>query len=263
MLNSHAHETNPDTPPPLHSRTADLQSGLAGNNNNPSPPPWAESDPRWMLRPEADYLNALCKKRLIFPETDNPFEESARTQVANAFNEGFKAVRSLSYQRALSSDANGTEMRLWMAISHKTFGFGKFLEKIPHRLFVRGQGSENDGLNLEPGTAIIPAIVSHKSKMSKPLKALVRSGLISRIASDPHPLYGASSIYCAMEITASRDALIRNASSHLRERGRNGLEQSIFEQIEAHIRGFDQFYRDAADYYETACVTLNAQDATD
>lgn len=222
--------------------------------NDPLPCPTARGNPNWPLRPDADFINAVLTGTLVYPRSDYVFEEDARRIIHRAFKEGLRAARAHARHRAMTADLSGTAQRLWLAIDAKTFAFGKLLEKIPHRFFVRGQpDAEREGLLLNGhGLPVLPPIVGDKSKLSKPLKALLRADLISRITSTPHSVYGPASIYSPLAVHEVLQVILDTARADLAPRRPSARACELLEQIEARIRGFENLYRDAQASFDAA-----------
>lgn len=166
----------------------------------------------WTTSPEAEYINSLCPNgQPRFPHFRD-FDAEANQRIAEAFAQGFYAVRRHWLQKNFEAPRALTlgENMVWQAIGLKTIRFNKLCEKMPRRLFVKGQLDANGELLIDDFShPVLRPTGLDDSGLSKALKGLLaKDGWITRLESDPHPVYGASSIYSAVPLKDAVETML-------------------------------------------------------
>jgi hypothetical protein len=166
----------------------------------------------WTTSPEAEFINSLCPNgQPPFPHF-RQFDAETNQLISQAFARGFSQVRHIWFQKNYQAPRVLTlgENMVWQAIGLKTIRFNKLCEKLPRRLFTRGHLRPDNQLLMDDyNLPVLPSTGLDDSGLSKALRGLLaKRGWITRLESDPHPIYGASSIYSAVPLDEAIETML-------------------------------------------------------
>lgn len=165
---------------------------------------------RWVTRADVEYINSLCPNAAEFPVPAG--FEGVEGRLQHAFHSGFLRLRD-EWRSSLIrcvGEINKSELKVLLAIERKTFSFSKLMEKMPRRLFTQGERNvTGKHRRNNVGSPVLLSTGIDDRNLGKAISGLVAKRKISRIVSDPHPLYGVSSIYSPMPIRTALNDLIK------------------------------------------------------
>lgn len=151
---------------------------------------------RWVTNNATEFFNSLCpNNQYSFPTFDwcNAGEmKILRDACESAFHTIKEAWGVGGFER---EKLTSSERRILLVVERKTFRFGKLLEKIPRRTFIRGDGAED-----RYGFEIVPVSGLTNSNLTRGLASLRRARSIGCVKADRHNGNDASNIYCVQPV---------------------------------------------------------------
>ena len=206
---------------------------------------WFENtrqNPQWVTRPEVDFINAFC------PSGANEFPIVPGTEGLSGIMPGLFDVAFRAYQDDWRADlvrvagvCGKAEMQVLLAIERKTLGFGKLMEKLPRRLLTEGEVDRRTDQPLlrSNGSPILLPTGIHRRNLDRAINGLLEKQLITRVASDVHPRYGASSVYAAAPLEAALTSIVGRVDQQIRvhtrrvelENARDAIVEAINETL--------------------------------
>jgi hypothetical protein len=214
----------------------------------------------WTTCPEAEFFNSLCpvsSPRMWVFGADIPDVRQTDRETAileEIFADAFSCLRHRWQRYDFDAPAKLTryEQIVWKMVYRRTLFYGKLLEKIPRRFFIKGVLRQDDDDRVEDkfdeytqdvseykldrfGFAVLPNAGLDTGDLSKGINGLLEKRWISRFESLPHASFGTSRIYAPLPMNECVHDLLRTVNPEIHKRLGIVWQKAVQTEIERNL----------------------------